>query len=102
LKTYGIGCLPNDLDVCTTSACAVRVVSTNTAVFIVYSTGKNGALAADPGARPNENENLDNDALFVHRVPDPAGAAGGEFDDLMVLVPVGQLYSRLISAGVLP
>jgi type II secretory pathway pseudopilin PulG len=102
LKTYGIGCLPSDLDVCTTSGCAARVVSTNTAVFIVYSTGKNGSLAADAVARPNEAENLDNDATFVQRVPDPAGAAGGEFDDLMVVVPVGQFYSRLIGAGVLP
>lgn len=102
LRTYSIGCLPSDLDVCTTSACAARVVSQNTAVFIVYSTGKNGALAADPVARPNENENFDNDAVFVHRVPDPTGAPGGEFDDLMVIVPVGQLYSRLISGGILP
>jgi type II secretory pathway pseudopilin PulG len=102
LKTYGIGCLPNDLDICTTSACAARVVSTSTAAFVVYSTGKNGALAADPIARPNENENLDNDAVFVQRVPDPSTAAGGEFDDLVLVVPVGQVYSRLISAGVLP
>ena len=27
---------------------------------------------------------------------------GGEFDDLLVWIPVGQLYGRLISAGVLP
>jgi type II secretory pathway pseudopilin PulG len=105
LKTYGIGCLPNDLDVCTTNGCATRVVSQNTAAFIVYSTGKNGALGADAAARPNENENLNNDTLFVQRPPDPAtlpAAAGGEFDDVMLVVPVGQVYSRLVSAGVLP
>jgi type II secretory pathway pseudopilin PulG len=102
LKSAGIGCLPNDLDVCLTSGCAARVVSTQTAAFIVYSTGKNGALPMDAGARPNEAKNLDADAIFVTRPPDPPSAAGGQFDDLMVVVPVGQLYSRLISAGVLP
>jgi prepilin-type N-terminal cleavage/methylation domain-containing protein len=102
LKNAGIGCLPNDLDVCTTSGCVARAVSQQTAVFIVYSTGKNGAIPADPLNRPNEAENLDGDATFVMRVPDSPAAAGGQFDDLMLPVPVGQLYSRLVSAGVLP
>lgn len=102
LKTWGVGCRPGDLEVCTSSACALRAVSQNTALFVVYSTGKNGALAANPLVRPNENENLDGDAVFVMRTPDPASAAGGEFDDLVVVVPVGQVYSRLISAGLLP
>ena len=103
LKSAGIGCLPGDLDVCTTSGCAIRAVSQNTAAFIVYSTGKNGAFPLPPlPARPNENENLDNDAVFVMRTPDSASAAGGEFDDLMVVVPVGQVYSRLLQAGILP
>lgn len=102
LKTYGIGCLPNDLDVCTSYACTTRVVSQNTAVFIVYSTGKNGVLPADPSLRPNEYKNLDSDAIFVSRTPDPAGAAGGEFDDMLVTVPVGVLYSRLLAAGIFP
>lgn len=103
LKSSGIGCLPGDLDVCTSSACATRAVSQNTAAFIVFSTGKNGAFPLPPlPARPNENENLDNDAVFVMRTPDSATAAGGEFDDLMVVVPVGQVYSRLIQAGILP
>jgi prepilin-type N-terminal cleavage/methylation domain-containing protein len=102
LKSSGIGCLPNDLDICTTSGCAARAVSQKTAAFVVYSTGKNGALPLNAAARPNEAKNLDADAIFVMRAPDPEGAAGGEFDDLMVVVPVGQVYSRLISAGILP
>ena len=77
-------------------------MSTQTAVFIVYSTGKDGALPADPLNRPNEAKNLDGDAIFVMRVPDPPSAVGGQFDDLMLPVPVGQLYSRLVSGGVLP
>lgn len=102
LKANGVGCRSNDLDVCTSTACASRVVGTRTAVMIVYSTGKNGSLPADSVARPNENENLNANATFVFRPPDPQGTAGGEFDDLMVVVPVGVFYSKLIAAGVLP
>jgi prepilin-type N-terminal cleavage/methylation domain-containing protein len=102
LKKNGVGCRPNDLDVCTTATCAARVVSTRTAVLVVYSTGKNGALPADPVLRPNENQNLNGTATFVSRPPDPSGANGGEFDDLVVVVPVGVFYSRLIAAGLLP
>ena len=40
--------------------------------------------------------------VFVSRTPAPAGAAGGEFDDQMVVDPGGELYGRLIAAGVLP
>jgi type II secretory pathway pseudopilin PulG len=100
LKTYGVGCRPNDLDVCTTAACAARAVSQQTAVFIVFSTGKNGAIAAAHGG--DETENLDGDAMFVLRSPSGADSAGGSFDDLVVVVPVGSVYSRLLSGGVLP
>lgn len=100
MKTYGLSCRPNDLDVCTTAACTARAVSQETAVFIVYSTGKNGAVAAGYG--PDETENVDGDARFVHRLPAGAEAGGGSYDDLVVAVPVGLVYSRLVAAGVLP
>lgn len=97
LKANGMSCRPNDLDVCTSAACAARVVSTQTAVFVVLSTGKNGALVANYGA--DEQENTNATARFVLRTP---GGTGDPFDDLMVVVPVGILYSRLTAAGVLP
>jgi prepilin-type N-terminal cleavage/methylation domain-containing protein len=100
LKAYGVACQPNDLDVCTTSACAARVVSTQTAGFIILSTGKNGALGAAYGA--DETENTDNDAVFVSHTPSATGSALGSFDDLTLVVPMGVVYSKLISAGVLP
>jgi len=100
MRTYGVGCRPNDLDVCTTAACAARVVSQDTAVLVVFSTGKNGAIAGAHGA--DETENIDGDAVFVNRTPSGADSAGGAYDDLMVIVPVGVVYSKLISAGVLP
>jgi prepilin-type N-terminal cleavage/methylation domain-containing protein len=97
LKANGMSCRPNDLDVCTSAACAARVVSTSTAVFVVFSTGKNGALTANYGA--DEQENTNATARFVLRTP---GGTADPYDDLMVVIPVGILYSRLTAAGVLP
>jgi hypothetical protein len=76
------------------------VVSTQTVAFIVYTTGKNGAVSATYGA--DETENTDGDPVFVSRTPSGPDAAAGQFDDLMVLVPVGVVYSKLIAAGTLP
>lgn len=98
---------PADLVVCSAApavasveACDPNTSVTNqsTVVALVFSTGKNG-----PGANgANEARNLDASALFVSRTPDPAGAPGGEFDDLVVWLPVGLLYGRMVAAGVLP
>ena len=105
LKSNGLDCSPNDLVVCTQSqagtTCAAGQSATNqsTVVAVVLSIGKNGALGTT-GA--NETENLDGDAVFVYRTPDPSGAAGGEYDDLTAWIPVGLLYGRLTAAGVLP
>ena len=107
---WGMTTTPNDLIVCSLNqaippgtACAPGTAVTNTATVaaIVFSTGKNGILGPQGS---NETENVDDDHVFVSRAPDPAGAAGGggEFDDLLTWIPVGLLYGRLISAGVLP
>ena len=106
LKANGVSCRPNDLDICapvdTSTVCtaANRVVSTQNVAFIIFSTGKNGAFAASQG--PHETANTNADASFISRTPSDSGAAAGQFDDLMVWVPAGVLYSKLISAGVLP
>ena len=97
LRGNGMTCQPNDLDVCTTAACSARVVAQRTAVFIVVSTGKNGAITS--AYVTDENENTDGDAVFVSRTP---GGGSDTFDDQVVAVPVGVLYSRLATAGVLP
>ena len=98
LKANGVSCRPSGLEVCTSAACASRVVSTETAAFIVFSTGKNGALAGSQG--DDEVENTNANGTFVSRTPGTTGAAA--FDDVMAVVPVGVLYARLIAAGVLP
>jgi prepilin-type N-terminal cleavage/methylation domain-containing protein len=95
---------PADLVICSAasaSACAAgaSVTNQNTVVALVFSTGRNGASGAS-GA--NEARNLDGNALFVSRTPDPPTAPGGEFDDQLVWIPVGLLYGRMVAAGVLP
>jgi len=108
--------LPDDLIVCASAtgivagppggcgAAANQVTGTTTVVAIIYSPGKNGrspaALGADEAA--NENRAATNDAVFVSHTPAPAGATGGEFDDQVLWISVGTLYSKLIAAGVLP
>jgi prepilin-type N-terminal cleavage/methylation domain-containing protein len=108
LRTNGITCQPGDLVICnraptpvTANVCDAgsSVTNQNTVVAIVFSTGKNGATG---GTGQNEARNLDNNRLFISRTPDPAGAGGGEFDDQMLWIPVGELYGKLIAAGRLP
>jgi type II secretory pathway pseudopilin PulG len=108
MKSNGITCQPNDLVVCksgtgiTATTCggsANQVTNLSVVVAIVFSPGKNGALAA---GGVDEAANLNGDSVFVFHPPAPAGAINGEFDDYLVWIPVGELYGRLISAGVLP
>jgi prepilin-type N-terminal cleavage/methylation domain-containing protein len=108
LKSNGITCVPRDLIVCNATqaialgtACNAGTAVTNrfTIAAVVFSTGKNGALGPQG---TNETENVDADHLFVYRPPDPPSAASGEFDDMLVWIPAGLLYGRLIAAGVLP
>lgn len=109
MSAWSVGQAPGDLVICNASPSTVtntvcdtgtNVTNQNTVVALIFSTGKNGAITG--GAGLNEARNLDNNQLFVSRPPDPSTAPGGEFDDQMVWIPIGLLYSRLISAGVLP
>ncbi|MCX7960794.1 MAG: hypothetical protein N2653_04350 [Burkholderiales bacterium] len=74
-------------------------MSQSLVVAIVFSTGKNGAAGAT-GA--DEAANLNGDRVFVWHTPTPSTAPNGAFDDQMVWIPVGELYGRMIAAGVLP
>lgn len=99
LKANGVDCAPNDLQVCNVASaaatCAAGTAATNqsTVVAIVLSMGKNGGQAT---ADVNELENIDGDPVFVDRASSPT------YDDLIVWIPVGMLYGRMIAAGVLP
>ena len=124
LKQNGMSCQPNsnDLLICksTTSApapvpgscgAADNVVTnanpSGTVVAILFSPGKNYAVAATAAAalaanKPDEAANLDGNSVFISHTLAPVGAAGGEFDDMMLWIPVGSFYGRLATAGVLP
>jgi prepilin-type N-terminal cleavage/methylation domain-containing protein len=112
LRINGISCRPDDLVVCrsatgiTASDCgpASNAVTnqssgSKTVVALVFSTGKNGALGT---GGVDEAANLNGNGVFVWHTPTPAGAANGEFDDQMQWISVGELYGKLIAAGVLP
>jgi len=117
LKASGISFQPGDLVVCASAtgivssppSCgtAASVTNQNTVVAILYSPGKNGrgqvTLGTDETA--NGNPAAANDAVFVSHPPTPSttpAAAGGEFDDQVLWISVGTLYSKLIAAQLLP
>src|SRR5262245_38230526 len=96
LKANGISCLPTDLDICApldnTVACtaANRVVTAGTVAVVIFSTGKNGAIAAAQG--PHDAANTDGNAAFISHTRAGTEAATGAFDDLMVWIPAGVIY----------
>ena len=107
LRANGISCQPNDLVVCssasgitaTTCGTATQVTNQTTVVAVLFATGKNG-ISGSGGI--DEAANVNGDGVFVWHTPTPAGAANGEFDDQMTWITVGELYSKLIAANLLP
>jgi prepilin-type N-terminal cleavage/methylation domain-containing protein len=99
LKANGIDCAPNDLVICSVAPagpnCGAGNAVTNqrVAAAVVYSIGKNGPLATTD---VDELENTDGDAVFVDK---PLGAM---YDDMVLWIPVGALYGRMVAAGSLP
>lgn len=109
LKANGITCQPADLLICRSAAgispsscgaSANSLTNQNLVVAVIVSPGKNAATARIGGG--DEAANGDGDAIFVAHPPAPQGAVGGEFDDRLTWVTVGELYGRLIAAGLLP
>ena len=123
---FGYSGLQPDLRVCTTAtgitnagtgsaACASGndITSTTSVVAVIYSTGKNfastGAAGIDEAANwapdPADATKLTTstrDRVFVSHTPAPAEASNGEFDDIVLWLPVGTLFNRMIAAGALP
>jgi prepilin-type N-terminal cleavage/methylation domain-containing protein len=109
LKTDGITTTPADIAICkhlaaadqtSCGGAANQVVTNGTVAAVIWSQGKNysvsGAVSSD------EKNNNDAFEAFVSRTPTTADSADGEFDDMLVWIPVGTLYERMIGAGVLP
>lgn len=121
LKANGISCQPNDLLVCrsstgiTSTTCGTsfgtqgenQLMATSLVVAVIHSGGKNlatastSALAAAAG-RADESANLNGDRIFVWHTATDSSAANGEFDDQVAWITVGELYGKLVTAGVLP
>jgi type II secretory pathway pseudopilin PulG len=108
LKANGITCQPNDLLICksatgiTSTTCggaSNQIMSQSLVVAIIFSTGKNGATG---GTGLDEAANLNGDRVFVFHPPAPSDNANGEFDDQFTWITAGELYGKLISAGLLP
>jgi prepilin-type N-terminal cleavage/methylation domain-containing protein len=121
LKANGISCQSNDLLICKSAtglnpgasppSCggggANAIMTTGLVVSAIFSTGKNGATGgsgADEAANLKTNASLSPliNPLFVYHPPTPSAAPGGEFDDQFTWITVGELYGKLIAAGVLP
>ena len=115
-STNGIACAPQNIVICSASqntisgatpSCGTYAVAgdarpvTNqkTVVAVIIATGKNTAFGS---GGVDEAENVDNDGVFVWHEPRPTGGQGGEFDDQLTWISVGELYGKLIAAGVLP
>lgn len=114
LKTNGIGTLPGDMVICGSASVIAPPASCGTApslsnqnvvVAVVWSHGKNWNAINYSGADEAVNNKVPPaglNGIFVSHEPSAAGAAGGEFDDMMIWIPVSVLYGRMIAAGVLP
>jgi prepilin-type N-terminal cleavage/methylation domain-containing protein len=100
--------LKPDIRVCNTSAnlflnasesnkpdCPVADQMTASAVAIVLSTGKNGAITPT-NADELANWTTSSDRVFVSHTPTP------DFDDIVTWLSPNVLYNRMISAGRLP
>ncbi len=122
LSQYGMTCQPDGLLVCKTfsdtglgpvtgSSCggaANQVMSQSLLGAIIFSTGKNGATSGGTGN--DESVNVKTNAtlspqinpIFIYHPPTPTTASNGEFDDQFTWITIGELYGKLIAAGVLP
>jgi prepilin-type N-terminal cleavage/methylation domain-containing protein len=105
----------NLLIVCPTASTSSTSCSTGpalangSAIAVIYSVGKNGILysgdcatpaASCTGVSADETENVDLDRVFVNRPQ--SGAAGAEFDDMLVWISPSMLFGRLVAIGQLP
>jgi prepilin-type N-terminal cleavage/methylation domain-containing protein len=83
---------------------AGTVTLTKNAPVVIWSNGPNaptGGLSNDEAQNPNVRGGTA-DRIFVSRSRTEAGAAAGEFDDVVTWISVGSLISRMVLAGTLP
>jgi type II secretory pathway pseudopilin PulG len=84
--------------------CGAALTLTSNAPVVIWSVGPNaatGGSSVHEAQNPNPNGGSA-DRLFVSRTKAAAGAAGGEFDDIVTWIGPPALFNRLIAAGQLP
>lgn len=97
MQQVGMMHLAAEIQICAEPAagdCPRRALLANQVPVVFFSSGK-------PAEHSSlEAENLDGDAVFVHR--DFSTAAGHRYDDLLHWIPENLLFYRMMQAGVLP
>jgi type II secretory pathway pseudopilin PulG len=84
--------------------CGTALTLTSNAPVVIWSVGPNAATgggSVHEAQNPNPNGGSA-DRLFVSRARATAGAAGGEFDDIVTWIGPPAVFNRLITAGQLP
>lgn len=84
--------------------CGTAGTLTSNAPVVIWSLGPNaptGGTSVHEAQNPNQNGGSP-DRIFVSRTKADAGAAGGEFDDIVSWIGTPTLLNRLIAAGQLP
>lgn len=77
--------------------CGTAIALTNQAPVVIYSLGRNaatGGTGTDEAANPNPNS-ANNDPVFVSHPATTAGAANGEFDDIVTWLDPNILVVRM-------
>ncbi len=86
--------------------CGTAVALTSNAIVVIWSVGPNAATTGGTSVHelqnPNPTAGFSADRIFVSRTRATAGAAGGEFDDIVTWIGPPALFNRLIAAGQLP
>lgn len=89
--------------------CGTALALTSNAPVVIWSVGPNAATTGGASVHERQNPNPDptaagfsSDRIFVSRTSAAAGAAGGEFDDIVTWIGTPTLINRLIAAGQLP
>ena len=89
----------NMTNVGTTSVqCASVSKLTDSAIAVVFSTGKNTSTG---GTGTDETKNTDGDGAFVYHEQSDSSATNGEFDDIVIWLSPNVLFTRMSAAGVL-
>lgn len=108
--SISIGSPPGNMPrVCESSTNCLTTILTSSAVAVLLSHGKNGYGATNVGgsvyAAPttaDELENTDADRDFVSRTRTAVDTTAGEFDDVVIWLPLYTLFNRMVTAGKLP